>query len=108
MDRKRHGATRRHPAVEAGAIALLAVVYFGAARLGLRVGPVSGFATLVWPPTGIALAALLALGPRLWPGVLAGAFFANFAVGASPLVAWGIAAGNTLEALLALHLLRRA
>lgn len=87
--------------------AVLCAVYFGAARLGLALDAVSGFATLVWPPTGIALAALLTRGYRLWPGVAAGAFFVNLSVGAPPAAAAGIAVGNTLEALAAVGLLRR-
>src|SRR5437870_11081299 len=51
---------------------LLFVAYFVTARLGLLMDAVAGFATLVWPPTGIALAALVLFGARLWPGVLAG------------------------------------
>ena len=54
----------------------LAAVYDVAARLGLAFDAVSGFATLIWPPTGIALAAVLLLGYRLWPGVFLGASIA--------------------------------
>ena len=86
---------------------LLSIVYVAAARLGLKIGPVSGFATLVWPPTGIALAALLLRGVRLWPAVLLGALVANLLSGASFPVASGIGIGNTLEAVLAAFLLRR-
>jgi signal transduction histidine kinase len=68
---------------------------------------VAGFATLVWPATGIALAALLIFGYRVWPGVFIGAFVANLLTGAPPLVALGIAAGNTLEAVVGAYLLRR-
>ncbi len=85
----------------------LAVAYVGAAKLGLALDAVSGFATLVWPPTGIALAALLLFGYRLWPGVALGAFVANLWVGAPIGVATGIAVGNTLEALIGTLALRR-
>jgi integral membrane sensor domain MASE1 len=55
----------------------------------------------VWPPTGIALAALTALGLRFWPSVAVGALLANLATPVSPLTAGLIAAGNTtLEALI--------
>src|SRR5207247_1988122 len=47
----------------------LAALYLAVAKLGLEMDPVSGFATVVWPPTGLALAALLVGGRRLWPGV---------------------------------------
>jgi signal transduction histidine kinase len=79
-------------------IALLAAVYTIVGRLGLTVDPVGGFATLVWPPSGIALAALVLYGLGLWPGVALGAFLVNFWVGAPAGVAAGIATGNTLEA----------
>jgi diguanylate cyclase (GGDEF)-like protein/PAS domain S-box-containing protein len=63
--------------------------------------------TLVWPPTGLALAALLLLGPDVWPGVFAGAFLANITAHEPSGVALGIAAGNTLEAIAAAALIRR-
>ncbi|MCX6023034.1 MAG: MASE1 domain-containing protein, partial [Chloroflexi bacterium] len=89
------------------AIALLAVVYFLAGRAGLALALVHPSASAVWPPTGIALAALLLLGYRVWPGVLLGAFLVNFTVSGSPLTAAGIAAGNTLEALVGAYLTNR-
>jgi signal transduction histidine kinase len=85
----------------------VAAVYAGAARLGLLVAPVGGFASLVWPPTGIALAVLVAGGYRFWPSIALGAFVANVWARAPAEVAAGIAAGNTLEALLGAYLLRR-
>src|SRR5689334_22983815 len=85
----------------------LAAIYVLTARLGLAFDPVSGFATLIWPPTGISLAALLLFGYRLWPGILIGAVVANVLGGASLLVALGIGMGNTAEALLGRYFLRR-
>ncbi len=84
----------------------LAGVYFGAAKLGLSLGLVEQV-TVVWPPSGIALAALLLGGHRLWPGVWLGAFLANATAKESLEVACAIAAGNTLEAAIGAHLLRR-
>jgi signal transduction histidine kinase len=89
------------------AVAALAIVYIVAARAGLMMDAVAGFATLVWPPSGLALAALLVFGAGLWPGVLIGAFVANLLAGAPIPVALGIGVGNTLEALLAVYALRR-
>jgi signal transduction histidine kinase len=83
------------------------LIYVVSARLGLMMGAVSGFATLVWPPTGIALVALLLRGVRLWPAVMLGAFVANIWTGAPFWVALGIGLGNTLEAVLAVYLLTR-
>jgi signal transduction histidine kinase len=90
-----------------GAVLGLAAIYVVAARLGLRLDAVAGFATLVWPATGIALAALVTFGYRLWPGVFIGAFVANLLTGAPPLVALGIGVGNTLEAIVGSYALRR-
>jgi signal transduction histidine kinase len=87
-------------------IGLLFVAYLATARLGLRMDAVAGFATLVWPPTGISLAALLLFGRQLWPGVFLGALCANLLAGAPPAVAFGIGAGNAFEALAGSWLLR--
>ena len=88
-------------------IVALTTVYVLAARLGLAMDAVSGFATLVWPPTGIALAALILRGFKLWPGITIGALVANLMTGAPLLTALGIATGNTLEAVLGAWLLSR-
>src|SRR4051812_38113719 len=79
----------------------LMAVYVVVAKLGLTLAPVSRFATLVWPPTGIALAALMLGGYRLWPAIAVGAFVTNLWIGAPPWVALVIAAGNTAEAVVA-------
>jgi len=91
----------------AGKIGLIATLYVIAARAGLQLDAISGFATLVWPPTGIALASLILGGYGLWPGVLIGAVVANLLTGAPILVATGIGVGNTLEALLGAYALMR-
>jgi signal transduction histidine kinase len=88
-------------------VVALTALYAVSAELGLAAGAVSGFATLLWPPSGIALAALLVLGYRLAPAVALGALLANLSAGAPPLVALGIAIGNTLEALLGAYVLHR-
>ncbi len=88
-------------------VGILTVVYFSAARLGLSLASMHKSVSLVWPPTGIALAALLLFGYRLWPGIALGAFFINASTGVGLAVAAGIAAGNTLEALSGAYLLRR-
>src|SRR6266481_4288558 len=88
-------------------ILLLGLAYFVTARAGLELNSVSGFATFVWPPTGIALAALLIFDYSLWPGIFLGAFFANFVTGAPILTSSAIGAGNTLEALTGVFLLHK-
>lgn len=88
-------------------VIVFSAIYFAAAIFGLSLDPVNKFATLVWIPSGIAVAALLLFGKGLWLGVAIGAFLANFVNGAPLLVAMGIAAGNTLEALTCVFLLKR-
>src|SRR5437867_11961100 len=88
-------------------VGTLFVVYFSTAKLGLMMDAVSGFATLVWPPTGISLAALLLFGLRLWPGIALGALLVNFVTGAPVLTAGGMALGNTRDALVGARCLLR-
>ncbi len=88
-------------------LAVIFAAYFITARIGLSLDAVSGFATLVWAPTGIALAAILILGYRYWPGIMLAAFLVNLTTEAPPLVALGISIGNTLEALVGAYLLNR-
>ncbi len=91
----------------AAKIGVLALVYVVAAKFGLSLAFATKQVTAVWPPTGIALAALLILGYKYWPGILLGAFIANIFTNEPALVAGGIAVGNTLEALTGVYLLRR-
>lgn len=91
----------------AAELVLLSAAYFGAARLALAFAIPPGYATPVWPSSGIALAALLLLGLRAWPGVWIGAALVNFTVNASLPLALLIATGNTLEALVGAALVGR-
>jgi len=86
---------------------LVALVYFSAARLSLALAIPPGYATPVWPPSGIAVASVLLIGNRVWPGIWLGAFLANAGVESSVLSAVAIATGNTLEACIAAMLTRR-
>jgi class 3 adenylate cyclase len=90
------GAELRTYAVK---VAAVAAAYYGAAKLGLSLAFESETVTAFWPPTGIALTALVLGGYRLWPGVAIGAFFANAWTGIPLYADLGIALGNTLEAL---------
>ena len=88
-------------------VTAIAVVYFGAAKLGLSMAFLHALVSPVWPPTGIAIAAVLWLGYRISPAIFLGAFLANLATGEPLATAGGIAIGNTLEAVTATFLLRR-
>jgi diguanylate cyclase (GGDEF)-like protein len=88
-------------------VGLIAGVYFVAARMSLGLAIPPGYATPVWPPSGIALAATLLLGGRIWPGVWIGAALVNLTVEGSLITAALVATGNTLEALVGGALIRR-
>ena len=88
-------------------IGALIVVYFFAGKLGLQFAFLNSSATPVWPPTGIALAALLLLGYRVAPAIFIGAFLVNITTTGSISSSLGIAAGNTLEALAGAFLVNR-
>ena len=100
---------------ELAAIIGLAAIYFCAGKLGLSLAYVHASASAVWPPTGIAFAALLLWGYRLWPGIFLGAFLVNITTPSQVDGAWSIAigsslliaVGNTLEAVCGAALARR-
>ncbi|MBI3415842.1 MAG: MASE1 domain-containing protein [Verrucomicrobia bacterium] len=92
----------------------VAVLYLATAKLGFLMAIHPGNVTAVWPPSGIALAALLIWGNRLWPGIWLGAFLANtwvfkgFAVGPVDIaVGASIGVGSVLQTLAGAWLLRR-
>lgn len=101
------GAALRPRAIYLLRCTLLAALYYLAARLGLRYASIGESISLIWPPTGIALAAITLLGYRYWPAIALGAFLANAATTVPETAAAAIAAGNTLEALAGAWLLRR-
>jgi integral membrane sensor domain MASE1 len=88
-------------------LALLTVAYFVAGKLGLMLAFVNASATAVWAPTGIALAALVVLGYRVWPAIFVGAFLVNATTAGTPVTSLCIATGNTLEGLVGAYLVNR-
>jgi TolB-like protein/integral membrane sensor domain MASE1/class 3 adenylate cyclase/Tfp pilus assembly protein PilF len=85
----------------------LAVIYFIAGKLGLMLASLHASASPVWPPAGIALAALLLLGYRAWPAIFIGAFLVNVMTPGNVATSFAIATGNTLEALVGAWLVNR-
>src|ERR671937_281775 len=59
------------------ALLVIAGVYFVVGKIGLVLAFVHASASAVWAPTGIALAATLLLGSRVWPALFLGAFLVN-------------------------------
>ncbi|MBC7772420.1 MAG: MASE1 domain-containing protein, partial [Pyrinomonadaceae bacterium] len=86
---------------------ILAAVYAGIAKLSLYFAFVPGAAAPVWPGSGVALAALIIGGYRMWPGIALGAYALAAVTTPGPIGAVGITIGNTLEPVIALYLLRR-
>lgn len=96
-------ADRKYPLSLAGLFGL----YVLAGKIGLSLASVHANASPVWPPTGIALAAFLTLGYRVWPAIFAGAFVVNLSTAGSAATSAAIALGNTLEGLLGAFLVVR-
>ena len=88
-------------------IGILAVVYFIAGKLGLMLASLHASASPVWPSAGIALAAILLLGYRVWPAIFIGAFLVNVTTAGNVATSFAIATGNTLEALAGAWLVNR-
>src|SRR6266480_439006 len=88
-------------------IGLLTLVYFIAGKFGLILASLHASASPVWPPAGIALAALIVLGYRAWPAIFIGAFFVNVTTAGNVATSLAIASGNTLEALCGAWLVNR-
>lgn len=83
------------------------IAYILASKLSLRFASVHPSSSPFWPPAGLAIAALLILGQRLWPAIFVGAFLVNLTTAGTAFTSLGIALGNTLEALLATYLVTR-
>jgi two-component system, NarL family, sensor histidine kinase FusK len=96
-------AHRRSFALLAG----VALLYLLAANVGLRFAVVGSTVTLVWPPSGIALVALLTFGQRYAFSIAGGAFLANALTDLPLPLSAAIAVGNTLEASVGAWLLQR-
>jgi diguanylate cyclase (GGDEF)-like protein len=86
-------------------ILLIAGTYFLSAKLGLQFAFLKGNVTLIWPPSGIALAAILLMGPGAIPGIMLGAFSATYSTGAPFLFSLVTAIGNPLAAIIPFFLI---
>ena len=80
---------------------VVAAAYVASGKIGLSLAFVAEGTSACWPPAGIALAALLLGGLRIWPAVAAGAFLVNVTTSENIGASLAIAAGNTLEVVVA-------
>jgi signal transduction histidine kinase len=84
----------------AAEVAVVAGLYYGAGRAGLHLAYLHGSVTALWPPVGVGIAALVILGPGVWPGIVIGdLLLADFSTPWGTIV--GQTVGNTLEVVLA-------
>jgi len=88
-------------------IGILTVTYVIAGKLGLMLASLHASASPVWPPAGIAIAAVLLFGYRAWPAIFIGAFLVNVTTAGNGATSLAIATGNTLEALAGAWLVNR-
>lgn len=85
---------------------VVAASYYLSARLSLRISLVGGVVTPIWPPTGIAVVAMLGYGLRVWPAITVAALSVNLPINDSASAALLIAVGNTAAPVLAAWLMR--
>ncbi|HZU86659.1 MAG TPA: diguanylate cyclase [Anaerolineaceae bacterium] len=83
------------------------LLYFLTGVVGLQFASIGNQVTLIWPPSGVALAFMFLLRFRVWPAVALGAFLVNLSSGAPLSFALIVAGGNTLQAVIGAWLLRR-
>ncbi|WP_213290156.1 MASE1 domain-containing protein [Bradyrhizobium sp. sGM-13] len=91
----------------AGGLVAIGVIYFALAKGGLALASIHPNATPIWPPTGVALAAVLLWGYRTWPAIFTAAVIANATTAGSVATAIAIATGNSLEAIVGAYLINR-
>jgi len=89
-------------------VVILTAFYFLGGLLGKHAAFLSGSVALVWPPSGIALAAILLFGYRFWPGVALGAILFSLLDGVPfGFFTLGTAVGNTIGSITCAFLLRK-
>lgn len=98
-------------------IIAVAVINFFAGKIGLLLAIPPGYATILWPPSGIALAVVLWRGNKVIPGIWFGSFLLNvgvgfdydsiFAIVNSLIIPVTIATGSTLQAMAGAWLIRK-
>jgi len=92
---------------------LVAALSYVTGQLGLELALPPGYATAIWPPSGIALAAVLLAGNRVWPGILLGELLLTFSLSGGPLtfgalaMPFFVAVGAVLQAVVGAFLVRR-
>jgi signal transduction histidine kinase len=89
-----------------GGIAALAVAYYAAAQLGITLRFTGPVAAIVWLPIGVGISFLYVGGLRLWPGILIGDLLVDKATSIPFPADFAQTAGNVLEVVVAVLILR--
>lgn len=100
-------ASSRRSVSYAGGLVAIGAIYFALAKGGLALASIHPSATPIWPPTGVALAAVLLRGYRIWPAIFTAAMVANATTAGSVATSVAIATGNSLEAVVGAYLINR-
>src|SRR5574338_901948 len=77
-------------------ISTVTLIYFVVGKLGLMLASLHASASPVWPCAGLALAAVLIVGYRVWPAIFVGALLVNITTAGDVATSLAIATGNTL------------
>ena len=99
---------RKHagPALYVLAVAVVALAYYGAGRIGLELAYLNGAVAALWPPAGLGLAVLFLYGVRLWPAIVIGdLLLGDYSTPLGTVLAQTL--GNTVAVVVAALLLRR-
>ena len=87
-------------------LALVALAYYGAGRIGLALAYLNGAVAALWPPAGLGVAVLFLYGLRLWPAIVIGdLFLGDYSTPLGTVLAKTV--GNTVAVVAAALLLRR-
>jgi PAS domain S-box-containing protein len=101
------GSRARATALYAVELVTVALVYFVLAKIGLQLASINPSATPIWPPTGVALAAVLIGGYRIAPAILIASFAANLTTAGTITTSVVIGCGNMLEGIVGAWLVSR-
>jgi MASE1 len=91
--------TQLRPWRQLAVLSFITAMYFIAGKVGLSLANLNSSISLVWPATGMAIAAVVLLGYRVWPAIALGAFLVNLTTTGRLAPSLGVVMGNTLEAL---------
>ena len=83
-------------------VMIVAIAYFATGEIGIQLAVYPGHATAIWPPSGIALAAVLVWGTRMWPGIVLGSLSVNVWTGLDASSAANLAGSLVIPATFAL------